>query len=134
MGTGIISILLYKLPYNGSWLYWISVLIFALDTLLFVSFLIISALRYICYPEIWHAMIRHPTESLFLGTCPMGLGIIVQCIVNICVPAWGSWATDLAWALWWVEVVGSVAICLYLPFVTWVLLLTTTKYLLLTIA
>ena len=123
MGTGIISVLLYKLPYNGAWLYWLSVIVFCLDLLLFGIFFLISAARYICYPEIWLAMIKHPAESLFLATCPMGLGIIVQGIVNICVPSWGPWAATLAWALWWVEVVFSVAICFYLPFLTYVLLL-----------
>lgn len=118
MGTGVISLLLYKLPYNGAWLYWLSVVTFVLDILLYILCISISAIRYISYPEIWRAMIRHPTESLFLGTCPMGLGIIVEMIVNICVPAWGSWAIILAWTLWWIEVVVSVATCFYLPFLT----------------
>lgn len=116
MGTGIISILLYKLPYNDAWLYWISVAIFAITITLFAIFSLISALRYLCYPILWHAMITHPVESLFLATFPMSLGIIAQGIVNICVPAWGLWAATLAWVLWWVEVVASVAICLYIPF------------------
>jgi tellurite resistance protein TehA-like permease len=116
MGTGIISILLYKLPYNGAWLYWISVAIFVITIALFAIFSIISALRYLCYPILWRAMITHPVESLFLATFPMSLGIIAQGIVNICVPAWGFWAATLAWVMWWVEVVASVAICLYIPF------------------
>jgi tellurite resistance protein TehA-like permease len=120
MGTGMISILLYNLPYNGAWLYWISVVIFVLDIALFILFTSISAARYICYPEIWKAMMRHPTESLFLGTFPMGLGIIIEMIINVCVPAWGQWAATLAWTLWWIEAVISVAICLYLPFLTYV--------------
>ncbi|PON20639.1 sulfite transporter Ssu1 [Trichoderma gamsii] len=28
MGTGIVSILLHNLPYNGTWLYWVSVIFF----------------------------------------------------------------------------------------------------------
>jgi tellurite resistance protein TehA-like permease len=96
------------------------VAIFALDVFLFTLFFSISTVRYICYPETWQAMIKHPTESLFLGTCPMGLGIIIEMIVNVCVPAWGPWAATLAWTLWWIEVVTSVAICLYLPFLMYV--------------
>jgi tellurite resistance protein TehA-like permease len=117
MGTGVVSILLYKLPYNGAWLYWISIVIFVLDIALFTLFASISAARYICYPEIWQVMIRHPTESLFLGTCPMGLGIIIEMIINVCVPAWGPWAATFAWTLWWIEVVISISICFYLPFI-----------------
>lgn len=120
MGTGMISILLFKLPYNGAWLYWISIVIFCFDMLLFTIFTSISAWRYICYPEIWQAMIRHSTESLFLGAYPVTLGIIVEMVVGVCVPAWGSWAATLAWTIWWIEVVLSVAICVWLPFTMYV--------------
>jgi tellurite resistance protein TehA-like permease len=116
MGTGIISILLYKLPYNGAWIYWISVAIFVINITLFAIFSLTSALRYICYPILWRAMITHPVESLFVATFPMSVGIIAQGIVNICVPAWGPWAASLAWVLWWIEAVTSVAICFYIPF------------------
>lgn len=98
MGTGIVSILLHNLPYNGSWLYWISVIIFALNVFLFSVFLLISILRYTIYPEIWFAMIRHPAQSLFLGTFPMGLATIINMIVFVCVPVWGTWAIYLVCA------------------------------------
>jgi len=89
MGTGIVSILLHNLPYNGDWLYWISVVIFVLNVALFLLFTFISIVRYTVYPEIWFAMIRHPAQSLFLGTFPMGLATIINMIVFVCVPAWG---------------------------------------------
>lgn len=95
MGTGIVSILLHNLPYNGIWLYWISVVIFALNVFLFNVFLIISILRYTFYPQIWFVMICHPTQSLFLGTFPMGLATIINMVVFVCVPTWGTWAVYL---------------------------------------
>lgn len=67
MGTGIVSILLHNFPYNGRWLYWLSVIIFCLNILLFITFTIISAIRYTIYRGIFHAMLRHPVQSLFLG-------------------------------------------------------------------
>jgi tellurite resistance protein TehA-like permease len=45
MGTGIVSILLHNLPYNGTWLYLVSVAVFCLNVAFFVSFLSISILR-----------------------------------------------------------------------------------------
>lgn len=120
MGTGVIALLLFKLPYNGIWLYELSIIVFVLDIILYTIFSFITALRYILYPEIWQAMVNHPTESLFLGTLPMGLGILVEMVVNVCVPAWGPGAATLAWTLWWIEVVMSVAICFYLPFTMYV--------------
>ncbi|KIM99190.1 hypothetical protein OIDMADRAFT_201827 [Oidiodendron maius Zn] len=116
MGTGIVSTLLHNLPYNGIWLYWISVVIFALNVFLFCVFLLISILRYAIYPEIWVVMIRHPAQSLFLGTFPMGLATIINMIVFVCVPAWGTWAVYLAWGLWWFDAAVSIFTCFYLPF------------------
>lgn len=96
MGTGIVSILLHNLQYNGSWLYYLSVVVFCLNISLFVTFLLVSILRYSIWPEIWTKMLRHPVQSLFLGTFPMGLATIVNMIVFVCVPIWGTWAVSLA--------------------------------------
>lgn len=67
MGTGITSILLHNLPYNAHWLRYISYVLFALNVLLFMLFLVLTILRYALYPEIWGAMIKHPSQSLFVG-------------------------------------------------------------------
>jgi tellurite resistance protein TehA-like permease len=67
MGTGIVSILLHNLPYNGVWLYWISIVIFAFNVFLFLLFTVISVLRYTLFSGIWTSMIKHPVQSLFLG-------------------------------------------------------------------
>lgn len=68
---------------------------FGLNVILFIIFLLISVLRYAIYPEIWYAIIRHPAQSLFLGTFPMGLATIVNMVVFVCVPAWGPRAVNL---------------------------------------
>lgn len=116
MGTGIVSILLHNLPYNGRWLYWISIGIFCLNVLIFSTFLVISILRYTMFRGLFQFMIRHPVQSLFTGTFPMGLATIVNMVVFVCVPVW-PWATTLAWTLWWIDVVIAVSTCFYLPFV-----------------
>jgi hypothetical protein len=117
MGTGITSILLHNLPYNGRWLLYISYIMFALNVILFVIFLLISLLRYTLYPKIWGAMIRHPVQSLFLGCFPMGFGTIINMICFVCVPAWGANWWKVAWAFWWIDAVLAVATCLFIPFV-----------------
>lgn len=117
MGTGIVSILLHNLPYNGVWLYWISVMIFALNVLLFSMGCIMSILRYTLYPEIFRVMVTHPVQSMFIGTFPMGLATIVNMFVFVCVPVWGEWARYFAWGLWIFDAVISVTTALSLPFV-----------------
>jgi tellurite resistance protein TehA-like permease len=134
MGTGIVSILLHNLPYNADWIYWISVVIFILNVMLFMLFLLISIVRYTVYKGIFFAMLRHPVQSLFLGTLqprkfpahplandvqgtfPMGLATIVNMIAYVCIPAWGPWVVSLTWALWWIDAVISAACCMFLPF------------------
>ncbi|PON22912.1 sulfite transporter Ssu1 [Trichoderma gamsii] len=117
MGTGIVSILLHNLPYNGAWLYWISVIFFCLNLFLFILFTFISALRYLINPGLFMTMIRHPGVPLLLGAFPIGLATIVEMIVLVCVPAWGSWAVTLAWTLWWIDAAISIIICYWIPFV-----------------
>jgi tellurite resistance protein TehA-like permease len=67
MGTGIVSILLFDLPYNARWIYWISVVVYCFNIALFVAFTAISVLRYTIHKGIFVAMLKHPVQSLFLG-------------------------------------------------------------------
>jgi tellurite resistance protein TehA-like permease len=67
MGTGIVSILLFDLPYNARWIYWISVVVYCLNIALFVTFTAISVLRYTIHKGLFEAMLKHPVQSLFLG-------------------------------------------------------------------
>lgn len=94
MGTGVISIVLHSLPYNGRWLYWASIVIFVLNVVLFCVFFI-SILRYALYPGLWNAMIRTPAQSVFIGIFPMGFATIVNMVVYVCVPVWGLSAVNL---------------------------------------
>lgn len=121
MGTGIVSILLNTLPYNSDWLYWISIVIFALNVLLFAAGCIISLLRYTLYPEIFKAMILHPVQSMFLGTFPMGFATIINMFCFVCVPIWGDWARQFAWGMWIIDAIVSVVTALSLPFLLYVL-------------
>jgi len=67
MGTGIVSILLHNLPYNRDWLYYISIVVFCLNILLFAIFMSISIVRYTVFEGLFTAMLSHPVQSLFLG-------------------------------------------------------------------
>ncbi|RMJ26288.1 transporter [Aspergillus sp. HF37] len=117
MGTGIVSILLNTLPYNARWLYWISVVFFALNVLLFAVFSVISLLRYALYPELIRPVLVHPVQSMYLGTFPMGLATLITMVCFVCVPAWGGWTRNFAWGLWIFDAVLSVIVALGTPFV-----------------
>lgn len=57
------------------------------------------------------------SDSLLIGTIPMGLATIINMIAFVCAPAWGYHTTMLCWALWWIDVVVALSCCMYLPFV-----------------
>ena len=116
MGTGVVSILLINIPFQADWLYWLSVVFFALNAVLFALAFLVSALRYTIWPEIWGVMIQDPTNSLFLGTIPMGFATLVTSWVFLCCPYWGEWATTFAWVCWMIDSVVAVAVTVSLPF------------------
>lgn len=70
-GTGIVSVLLYDLPYNATWLYWISIVIFVFNFVIFIIATLMSMARYILWPQLWSDMIHDPNEALFIGAAPM---------------------------------------------------------------
>ena len=110
MGTGIVSLLFIAIPFKADWLYWLSVIFFGLNTVLFLSVFAISILRYTLYPEIWAVMIADSTNSLFLGTVPMGFATLVESWIFLCIPYWGSWAVTFAWVCWMIDCVVALAV------------------------
>lgn len=118
MGTGIVSTLLYDLSNGEDWLYYLSIIVFVLNVILFSTGCIISILRYTLYPEIFKVMIKHPVQSMFIGTFPMGLATIINMIVLACVPVWGEWTRYFAWGLWIFDAAVAVTISLFLPFIS----------------
>lgn len=117
MSTGVISILLHQLPYNGHWLRVISVIFFVLNLCLFLLFTFISCLRYALFPQIFPAVLRHPHQSLFLATFPVGLATLINMVVLVCAPEWGHGMAILAWVLWWIDTVLSLTTCFHLTLV-----------------
>lgn len=117
MGTGIVAVLLISIPFKAHWLYYLSIVFFLLNTVLFALALATSILRYSLYPEIWTVMIQDPVNSLFLATMPMGLATLIEMWVFVCVPLWGPWARTVAWALWMIDSVIAVAVTVFLSFV-----------------
>lgn len=116
MSTGVISIMLHQLPYNGHWLGIVSDIFFVLNLALFLTFTFISCLRYTMYPELFGAVLRHPHQSLFVATFPVGIATIINMTVLVCVPAWGKGMATLAWVLWWIDSVMALGTCFHFTF------------------
>jgi tellurite resistance protein TehA-like permease len=120
MGTGIVSIILHTFsdlyPQHHTSLNVLSIVFFILNVVLFTLISVITVLRYTLYPATWTLMLQHPVQSLFLGTLPMAFATIINMFVAVCVPSWGGASVKIAWAMWWIDAVISVACCVGLPF------------------
>jgi tellurite resistance protein TehA-like permease len=116
MGTGVVSILLHTFPYPARWLYWLSIVVFCFDLLLFTTLTLITILRFTLYPAQWRIMINHPTRSLFIAAWPTGFAQIIFMMIYVCSSIWGPWVTYLAWAMWILDTVVSVLIILFISF------------------
>lgn len=123
MGTGIVAVLLYSVPFYTAVLYYLSIVFFVLNVVIFSVAFTTSVLRYTLYPEVWRVMIADPTNSLFLATIPMGFATIIEMWVFVCVPRWGTWAISFAWALWMIDVVAAASVTFSLSFLLSVLMI-----------
>ncbi|KAF9227493.1 hypothetical protein BS17DRAFT_775605 [Gyrodon lividus] len=116
MGTGSISILFHSFPYgaDSQLMKTFTLVFFFLNLVLFVLFTAVSAARYILFPGIWNRMLRHPVQSLYLGTFPMGatplLTVAIADIYNT-YNFRGRLFVYTVWALWWLDVAISLLCC-----------------------
>ncbi|KAF2740104.1 hypothetical protein EJ04DRAFT_232957 [Polyplosphaeria fusca] len=117
MSTGVVSIQLHQIPFHARWLNIVSDIYFVLNIALFLLFTFISTLRYTLYPQLIGAVLRHPHQSLFLATFPIGLATLINMIVLVCVPSWGQGMAIFAWVLWWIDSVMALVACFHLAWV-----------------
>lgn len=110
MGTGVVAIIFHSIPWRADWLYYLSIVFFVLNVCLFTAAFTISVLRYSIWPEIWTVMVQDATNSLFLGTVPMGFLTLVEMWIFVVIPAWGLWALYLGWAMWMLASIASITV------------------------
>ncbi|KAJ3724471.1 voltage-dependent anion channel [Lentinula raphanica] len=116
MGTGSISLLFHAFPYGSDTETFIifTLIFFLLNLTLFITFCIITTARYIMFPDIWGLMIRHPAQSLFTGTFPMGACTLLNIAVGLISEKYklgGKAFLYAMWGLWWLDVAISIICC-----------------------
>ncbi|KAF1957977.1 putative C4-dicarboxylate transporter/malic acid transport protein [Byssothecium circinans] len=120
MGTGIVATLLYTFsnmyPPNRTVFFSLSMAFFIINVVLFCLYFAISVLRYSLYPATWKLTFHHPLESLFIGTVPMGFAGIINMFTLACVSRWGGASVQVAWGLWFIDSILSLACCFGIPF------------------
>ncbi|EIM81137.1 uncharacterized protein STEHIDRAFT_66796 [Stereum hirsutum FP-91666 SS1] len=116
MGTGAISILFENFPYGSATtpMKTFSAIFFFLNLILFATFNVVSLFRYLMFPDIWSLMLRHPSQSLFLGCYPMGATTLINVSAGLFYKEYGFGGTGFLyglWGLWWLDVAISVLCC-----------------------
>jgi len=92
----------------------LSFIVYFFNLLLFILFTIITIARYLLFPHIWSIMIRHPVQSLYLGTFPMGAATLINMSVSLVYTQFGFGGTTFLyaiWYLWWCDVAISLLCC-----------------------
>jgi C4-dicarboxylate transporter/malic acid transport protein len=108
MSTGGIAVLLKVTPHRFQGLDTIGLVIFIFDLLLFSSICVTITARFILCKGTFVRSLRHPTESLFIPTFFLAIGII---IVEMTYYAHiGDWLTTVLQVLFWIYFV--VTFCL----------------------
>ncbi|MBN8925752.1 MAG: TDT family transporter [Rhodospirillales bacterium] len=117
MGTGALALALNQLPFAHPALHGLGRSLWAANIVLFATFTLLYALRWICFFEGARRIVHHPVMSMFFGAVPMGLATIVNGFL-----AFGSdWmsadtAVAIARTLWWGDAALSVLCSVLVPY------------------
>jgi C4-dicarboxylate transporter/malic acid transport protein len=113
IGTGALALALNQIPLAIPGVHDLAGGLWLLDIVLFVLFTVIYAARWVFFFDDARRIFRESVASMFLGAIPMGLATIINGLVIF---AGGKAALGIAYALWWADVMMSVACGLLVPF------------------
>lgn len=116
MGTGVVAMILAQLPFASSVLFMLATKLWQFNILLFSTFSVLYALRWILFPNEAKQIFNHPNMSLFLGAIPMGLATIANGFLSFGIHLYGEIAIYIAEYLWYLDVLLAVMIAWIVPF------------------
>jgi C4-dicarboxylate transporter/malic acid transport protein len=115
MGTGILSIALGQFP-GQAYAFAVGELLWLVNIGLFATFTLAYLARWLLYPQEARRVFDHPVMSMYFGCIPMGLATIINGFLIFGVTHLGETAVNVAYSLWWFDVVMSVGFGLAIPF------------------
>ena len=112
-GTGSIALLFHNFPYaqSSATLQVFTWIFFFLNLALFVLFNALTVARHTIFPDSWSKMMRHPTQSLYTGTYPMGGATLITTAAGFIYEQYsfgGRTFLYTIWAIWWLDVFVSL--------------------------
>ncbi|KAF7330296.1 Sulfite efflux pump SSU1 [Mycena venus] len=121
MGTGAVGALVSRFHFDETSEAFkiLTLLFFFLNLLFFAAICAATVARYYIFPELWQAMLRDPTQSLFIGTFPMGASTLINVAVTINqdYSFGGSGFLYTLWVFWWLDCALSMFIAVGMIFV-----------------
>lgn len=115
MGTGILSILLANFPFSFQGLPTIALVLFLTNCIIYSLFTLMTLTRYLLFPSIFPLLMKHSSQSLFIGAIPMGLTTITNFTILV-ISKQFTWGLDLALVLWCITLVLTVFSCMVVPY------------------
>ncbi|KAJ7454757.1 voltage-dependent anion channel [Mycena latifolia] len=107
MGTGAVSALASRFHFaqGSEAIQVVTLLFFFLNLCFFVLICGATFARYHIFPELWPAMLRHPTQSLFIGAVPMGAATLINIalVTHQNYSFAGPGFLYALWAFWWLD-------------------------------
>ena len=116
MGTGILALALNQLPFRIPRMHDVACGLWLFDIMLFVLFSTLYAARWIFFFDGARRIFAHSVMSMFFGAIPMGLATIINGFLVFGPALLGHAAIAIAYGLWWLDVVLSLACGLLIPF------------------
>jgi tellurite resistance protein TehA-like permease len=86
-----------------------------LTALLFVLFSVLAIARSVFFPSTTRLLFRHPNQALFVGAVPMAFSTLTNGIGLFWKPFFGRAATDVAHAMFWVNLPAVLGCILLTP-------------------
>jgi C4-dicarboxylate transporter/malic acid transport protein len=115
MGTGILSILLQNCPFQFHGLHTIAIVLFLINVVFYSLFTLILVARFILFPYTLRLMLKHPSQSLFIGAIPMGLTTLSSFAI-VGLTEHFDWAIELAFVLWIIDLFLTMFSCIIVPY------------------
>ncbi|KAK7032766.1 sulfite efflux pump SSU1 [Favolaschia claudopus] len=121
MGTGAVASLVSRFHFGegSEAVKVLTLLLFFLNLCFFSIITTATVARYYLFPELWDAMLEHPTQSLFMGAFPMGASTLINLSLTIhqTYSYGGPGFVYALWAFWWLDCAISLFIAIGMIFV-----------------
>ncbi|KAK5954892.1 hypothetical protein OHC33_003571 [Knufia fluminis] len=119
MATGGLANVLHAVPFRSDWLYYVGLIFFFLNLVLYVVIWSMLLTRFVSYPATFRASLVHPTESLFVPAFVVSLGTICITIVEYGANNAGQWLTKTVLVVFWINVALAMALSITIYMILW---------------